>query len=138
METICKYNLLKVKNGLTHFARIELSVSENPLKHYVFDHTPIDLLWGTGEVNIKLEPTWLESIILGINESLLYSNKLTNKFYTVKILHVWGTFLDTKEEDMWAAAVMATWEAIFGKSQSLEVDYQEKWIIKYPPSQNFE
>ncbi len=96
-----EYRLIRVANGLSHFARVALTLSEQP-STLVPDLSAVQTK--------KADPQWVDAALLGIKAAL--NKQQSSPYRHLKCLEtVSGHPLDTREDTIWCAAFMAVLEA---------------------------
>jgi hypothetical protein len=129
-----EFKLLKqLKNSGGHYARVTVDVEPTRSGIYISEAFGETLDEGYGEVNRKIAPRWIDAALAGAKhcaEILVSQGRLTG--CRVKVQRVFGLVVDTREEDLFCAGALATWQAL-NPNQVLPPFYfaENKWHIQF-------
>lgn len=108
-----RFRLLRVTDGISHFARVVVRGPRN----------------GEAQPSETVPPAWLAAARMGVDDAMEAVGR-DREGWSVSSFE--GTLVDTRDEDAWAAAVMAVFDAL---NVPATLSYDRTWVVTLPDGQ---
>ncbi|MFO0807654.1 MAG: hypothetical protein U0746_03440 [Gemmataceae bacterium] len=131
---IGRHKFRRIRGGVASFAEVWVDVSPAPGLPQVEDGLPAAPDTDAGEVNARIDPTWVNAALAGVRTALA-ARAATNggTAYRAVLVRVVGTAADTLPDAVSCAAGLATWEALGSpEPRPTPVHDGTAWTLDYP------
>jgi hypothetical protein len=133
-----QHRFLRVHHGIPSFASVEIEASQNSpngfqITEQLSDHPHVD----AGEINRASEATWVDAALSGIRDTATVAQScgVSLAAWHISLLKVVGTTMDTREDAVRCAAMLATMEAIASAGTlpaGTVIHDGSQWLVQYP------
>ena len=129
----CRF--LRVRGGICYFAQVRVEVYPGHAPLEVEDQLPEQVDAEIGEVNRQTAPTWVPAALEGIRATVAEAaaRGTLPSGGKVALTRLVGSFVDTRDDVVRCAAILAAWEGLGLPEPSPEVVFDgQAWTVRWP------
>ncbi len=129
-----EHRFLRTKSGVSYFARVEVEIVTGETNSEVEDALPDNVDTNAGEVNSRVQPSWVQAALEGIRAAMdrTGQNGSAHGHYHASLIRLQGTISDTREDVIRCAAGLAAWKALGSEGPAPETAFDGKhWVLEY-------